>query len=255
MKLKVIFEDAQILVLDKAAGIVVTPADTIQDETISDILISDFKINLDRGGIVHRLDKDTSGVLVVAKTQEALENLQAQFKERVVKKQYIALAHGTLEKEEVVEGSIARNPGDREKFIVVDSSEDSKEAETRFVPDKKLEMTHEKLEEVFEGFNKIQMRKINSSNYQYFTLVNCYPLTGRTHQIRVHLKHIGFPIVSDEKYGGRKTVRLDRRWCSRQFLHAARLEIDHPKTGERMVFTSGLPEDLKNALSKLNEVQ
>lgn len=251
-KLKVLFEDDQILVLDKAAGIVVTPADTIQDETISDILISDFKINLDRGGIVHRLDKDTSGVLIVAKTQEALENLQAQFKERVVKKQYIALAHGTLEKEEVVGGSIARNPGDREKFIVVDSYEDSKEAETRFVPDKKLEMKQEKLEEIFEGFNKIQMRKINSSNYQYFTLINCFPLTGRTHQIRVHLKHIGFPIVSDEKYGGRKTVRLDRRWCPRQFLHAAKLEINHPNSGERMSFESPLPSDLAQALSVLS---
>jgi len=252
MKLKVLFEDEQILVLDKAAGIVVTPADTIQDETISDILISDFKISLDRGGVVHRLDKDTSGVLIVARTQEALENLQAQFKERIVKKQYIALAHGRLEKEEVVGGSIARNPGDREKFIVVESSETSKEAETKFVPDKNLEMKQEKLEKIFEGFNKIQMRKINSSNYQFFTLINCFPLTGRTHQIRVHLKHIGFPIVSDEKYGGRKTVRLDRRWCPRQFLHAASLELNHPRTGERMVFRSPLPDDLTQALNVLS---
>lgn len=255
MNLTVIYEDEHILVIDKAAGIVVTPADTIQDETISDILINEFKINLDRGGVVHRLDKDTSGVLIVAKTQEALENLQTQFKERVVKKQYIALVHGTLEKEEVVGGAITRNPGDREKFIVVESSEDSKDAETKFVPAKSLEMSQKKIEEVFEGFNKIQMRKIYASNYQYFTLMNCFPLTGRTHQIRVHLKHIGFPIVSDEKYGGRKTVRLDRRWCARQFLHAAKLEINHPSTGERLTFESPLPEDLKNALSLLNEAK
>ena len=255
MKLKVIFEDEQILVLDKSAGMVVTPADTVSNETISDILISDFKISLDRGGVVHRLDKDTSGVLIVARTQEALENLQAQFKERIVKKQYIALAHGELEREEVVGGSIARNPGDREKFIVVESSEASKEAETRFVPRKFWVMSDEKMQVIFEGFNKIQFRKLDNSKYGQFTMVDCYPLTGRTHQIRVHLKHIGFPIVSDEKYGGRKTVRLDKRWCPRQFLHAAKLEINHPKTGERMVFESELPEDLKNALSKLNEVQ
>src|SRR5687768_4047293 len=130
-KLKVLFEDDQILVISKNAGIVVTPADTIQDETISDILINDFKINLDRGGVVHRLDKDTSGVLVIAKTQLALENLQAQFKERIVKKQYITLVHGNLKSEQIVRGAIARNPGNREKFIVLED-DDSKEAETRF---------------------------------------------------------------------------------------------------------------------------
>lgn len=251
-KLKVLFEDNQILVLDKDAGIVVTPAETIQSETISDILINDFKINLDRGGIVHRLDKDTSGVLIVAKTQKALENLLSQFKERVVKKQYLALVHGTFGNEQTVKGAIARNPGNREKFIVLED-DDSKEAETRFIPTKHLLMDEKTLETVFEGFNKIQLRKIHSSGYLNFTLVDCFPFTGRTHQIRVHLKHIGFPIVSDEKYGGRKTVRLDRRWCPRQFLHAAKLEINHPETGERSEFESPLPEDLKKALAILHE--
>ena len=104
---------------------------------------------------------------------------------------------------------------------------------------------------MFDDLNKIQTRKLERSNYNQFTLVNCFPFTGRTHQIRVHLKHIGFPIVSDEKYGGRKTVRLDRRWCPRQFLHAAKLELNHPKTGERMEFESPLPEDLKMALNLL----
>lgn len=251
-KLKILFEDDHIIVIDKSAGVVVTPADTIQEETISDILLNDHKINLDRGGVVHRLDKDTSGVLVAAKTQEALENLQAQFKERVVKKQYVTLVHGNLEMERVVKGAIARNPGNREKFIVLDE-EDSKEAETRFVPEKHLVMGEEVVSQIFEEFNKIQMRKIYSSNYLHFTLVNCYPITGRTHQIRVHLKYAGFPIVADEKYGGRKTVRLDRRWCPRQFLHAAKLELNHPKTGERMSFESKLPDDLKKTLEILEK--
>lgn len=253
-KLKILFEDDQILVIDKSAGMVVTPADSIQAETIAEILVHDFKINLDRGGVVHRLDKDTSGVLVVAKTQKSLESLQAQFKDRLVKKQYIALVHGNLDLERVVKGAIVRNPGNREKFIVLED-ENSKEAETKFIPDKLMVMSLSSMEEIFTGFNKIQFKKLRTSNYELFTLVNCFPQTGRTHQIRVHLKHIGFPIVSDEKYGGRKTVRLDRRWCPRQFLHAAKLEFSHPGTGERMEFQSPLPEDLKNALSLFNEVK
>lgn len=251
-KLKVLFEDDQFLVIDKSAGIVVTPADTIQEETVSEILENDFKITLDRGGIVHRLDKDTSGILLAAKTQEALENLQAQFKERIVKKQYVALVHGALSLERVVKGAIARNPANREKFIVFED-DSSKEAETKFVPREPLTLSEEKIEEIFEGFNKIQKRKIFASHYQEFTLVDCFPLTGRTHQIRVHLKYAGFPIVADDKYGGRKTVRLDRRWCPRQFLHAAKIEFNHPKTGERINFESPLPEDLQRALNVLNK--
>lgn len=251
--LKVLFEDGQILVIDKSAGTVVTPADSIQENTISDILTKEYGISLDRGGIVHRLDKDTSGVLIAAKTQEVLENLQAQFKNRVVKKEYLVLVHGEFKEEKTVNGAIARNPGNREKFIVWED-EDSKEAETKFVPVKRLEMTDQEMEKIFQGFSKIQMRKLFTSHYSLFTLVSCRPKTGRTHQIRVHLKHIGFPVVSDEKYGGRKTVRLDRRWCPRQFLHARSLEITHPKTGERMVFESPLPEDLKTALSDLKEI-
>lgn len=247
--LKIIHEDSDILVVDKPAGLVVTPADTIRDDTLSDILTEKFKITLDRGGVVHRLDKDTSGVLVVAKTQESLENLQSQFKERNVKKQYIALVHGDFKEEKTVSGAIARNPANREKFIVWD--EDGKEAETKFVPVKHLELSQERLAEIFPDFSKIQYRKLNSSKYSLFTLLNCFPLTGRTHQIRVHLKHTGFPIVGDEKYGGRKTVRLDHRWCPRQFLHAFKLEFNHPATGERMVFESPLSEDLRKSLEML----
>ncbi|MBI2593210.1 hypothetical protein HYW44_01025 [Candidatus Daviesbacteria bacterium] len=253
-KIKVLFEDDQILVINKSAGIVVTPADTSTGETISEILTKEHKINLDRGGIVHRLDKNTSGVLIAAKTQEALENLQAQFKNRLVKKEYLALVHGEFREEKTVKGAIARNPGNREKFIVWED-EDSKEAQTTFIPVKRLEMPSEQIKKVFAGFSKIQFKKLFTSHYSLFTLVAARPTTGRTHQIRVHLKYIGFPIVSDEKYGGRKTVRLDRRWCPRQFLHAKRLEITHPKTGKRMEFKSELPEDLKYALSILNEVK
>ncbi|OGE30650.1 hypothetical protein A2631_03790 [Candidatus Daviesbacteria bacterium RIFCSPHIGHO2_01_FULL_44_29] len=246
--LTVIFEDDCLMVLDKSAGVVVEPTETQTRDTLADILIRDYQNNLDRGGIVHRLDKDTSGILLVAKTQAALENLQAQFKDRVVKKQYIALVHGLIKDDGVIEGAIGRNPGDREKFIV---TPDGKEATTQYLVVKTYELAEEKLHKIFEEFSKIQFNKLRTTNYALFTLLRCSPLTGRTHQIRVHLKHIGHPIVGDSKYGGRKTTRLDHRWCPRQFLHAASIEFCHPVTGQVMEFVSPLPEDLQQALSYL----
>lgn len=246
----VIFQDNELLVIDKPALLVTTPAETIQTKTLSEMVGQEFGIKLDRSGLVHRLDKDTSGVIIFAKTQASLENLQAQFKDRTTKKEYISLIHGRLEQPLDVVGAIERNPKDREKFIVTATG---KEAETIFKPIKHLVFGNERLEQVFAGFNKIQMRKLARIHYPEFTLISAQPLTGRTHQIRVHLKHQGFSIVSDEKYGGRKVVRLDKRWCQRMFLHAASLEISHPKTGKRQVFESHLPDDLEKALSYLKE--
>jgi 23S rRNA pseudouridine1911/1915/1917 synthase len=248
MDIPIIYQDDQILVIDKPPGLVVTPTETQHDITLSEILQKDFGINLDRGGIVHRLDKDTSGLMVVAKTQLSLEALQAQFKERVTKKGYIALVHGQMLKAQLVNAPIGRNPGDREKFTVL---QDGKEAETEFEPVEQLTMNNEQLENIFPGFNKIQMRKLLTTHYPLFTLLKCYPKTGRTHQIRVHLKYINFPLVSDEKYGGRKVVRLDKRWCPRQFLHAYKLEFNHPATGKRVSFEAELPADLKDSLAFL----
>lgn len=242
---KVIFEDDQILVFDKPPGLVVDNSETQQDSTLQTYLAQNYPSNLDRMGIVHRLDKDTSGVIIVAKTQQALENLQAQFKERKTKKEYLALVHGEVKGKGVIEGSIGRNPGNREKFVVLD---DGKEAVTEYEPIQSLVMSADFLEKTYSDFSKIQNRKLNALHYSQFTLLSCKPLTGRTHQIRVHLKHIGFPIVSDEKYVGRKICRLDRRWCVRIFLHAARLGFYHPKTGEWMEIESPLPKDLKEVL-------
>lgn len=242
---KVIFEDDQILVFDKPPGLVVDNSETQQDSTLQSYLAQNYPSNLDRMGIVHRLDKDTSGVIIVAKTQQALENLQAQFKERKTKKEYLALVHGEVKGKGVIEGGIGRNPGNREKFVVLD---DGKEAVTEYSPIKRLAISEKRLVEIFPDFSKIQYRKLNALRYSLFTLVACRPLTGRTHQIRVHLKHIGFPIVSDEKYVGRKICRLDRRWCVRIFLHAAKLGFYHPKTGEWMEIESPLPKDLKEVL-------
>ncbi len=231
----------------------VTNSESQTEPTLEDYLKNDLKINVERGGIVHRLDKDTSGLLVVAKTAESLLNLQSQFKNRTVSKEYLALVHGRVEKAGKVAGAILRNPGNREKFIVASQDEvwEAKEATTEYEPIQFMVMSSEFMERIFTGFNKIQMRKLRTMNYEQFTLLKCHPLTGRTHQIRVHLKYLGFPIVGDEKYGGRKIVRLDHRWCKRQFLHAAHLEFNHPDTGMRMKFDSKLPEDLEGALKLL----
>ncbi len=247
---KVIFQDNDLLVIDKSAGLVVDKSNTQTTDTLEDILTQEYCIKLERGGIVHRLDKDTSGIILVAKTQKALENLQAQFKERKTKKEYLALVHGFILEGGIIEGSIGRNPVKREKFTVLDK--DGKEAVTEYVPIKSLQFTEDRLQEIFAGFNKIQLRKLERMKYNQFTLLRVFPKTGRTHQIRVHLKYIGHPIVSDEVYGGKKIVRLDHRWVSRQFLHAKRLGFYHPKTGKWMEVESELSEDLKESLNKLH---
>ncbi|MDO8638022.1 MAG: RluA family pseudouridine synthase [Candidatus Daviesbacteria bacterium] len=263
--LKIIFQDEYLLVLDKPPGLVVTSSETQAEKTLEDILKTDFGIKVERGGIVHRLDKDTSGLLVVGKSEEMVGKLQAQFKERTVKKQYLTLVHGWVEKPGKIDAPILRNPRNREKFIALASQTSSfkaREAVTEYEPLEKLEIRpfdfaqckNSKFETIFAGFNKIQLRKLGRMDYGQCTLLKCFPHTGRTHQIRVHLKYIGNPVVADEKYGGRRTVRLDRRWCPRQFLHAASLEFSHPVTGERMKLTSKLPEDLENALKSLEKI-
>ena len=249
VNIPVIYSDSEILVLDKPSGLIVDPADSVKVETLADISSREFGIKLSRGGIVHRLDKDTSGIILLAKTEKSLENLQAQFKERKTKKEYWALVHGNVAAAGRVEGDIGRNPGNREKFTVL---EEGKEALTEYEPIKKLTMENGQLVNIFEDFNKIQMRKLERMKYNQFTLLKCFPKTGRTHQIRVHLKHIGFPIVSDEKYVGRKMYRLDKRWCTRLFLHAKRLGFYHPESNELMELEAPLPEDLKEALYNLS---
>ena len=248
MDIAIVYEDDYLMVLNKPAGLVVESGLSVKEKTLTDYLQQDFGITIARGGLVHRLDKDTSGTILVAKTELALESLQGQFKNREVKKEYIALVHGTIDELGVVKGNIGRNPGNREKFTVL---EEGKEAVTEYVPLKQWTMDNAQLTNIFEGFNKIQMRKLSTIHYNLFTLLKCLPKTGRTHQIRVHLKHINSPIVSDEKYVGRKMYRLDKKWCPRLFLHAEKLAFHHPKSGEWMEFKTQLPEDLEKALLSL----
>lgn len=242
---QIIFQDEFLLVLDKPAGMVVNRAETTRaEETVQDwiekklkvkreklkvpIQNSKFKDFYGRAGIVHRLDKDTSGLLLVAKTPEAFENLQRQFKERKVKKKYLALVHGKLKpKEGVIKASISRSPFDRKKFGVFLGG---REAKTKY--------------------KRIAIYDLRFKN-EKLSLVELCPETGRTHQLRVHLKYLGHPIVGDEKYAGRKTARSDRQWCPRQFLHASFLALIHPVTNQKLKFFSKLPSDLELAIIKL----
>ncbi|MBU3957392.1 RluA family pseudouridine synthase [Patescibacteria group bacterium] len=229
MEPKVISEDRSILVLDKPAGVVVNRAKTTKEKTIQDWVENYLKIKGrgigERAGIVHRLDKETSGLLLVAKTPKAFENLQKQFKERKVEKQYLALVHGKVEpKQGAIEAPITRSPFDRKKFGVFLGGRPAK--------------------------TNYKVKKNYTLNAERLTLLELAPTTGRTHQIRVHLKYLGHSVVADEKYAGRKTARKDRQWCPRQFLHASHLAFTHPQTKKRVKFTSPLPLDLKNALAK-----
>ncbi len=250
--IKVIYQDDYILVLNKPSNLVVDPSDTYKEETLSDILQRDFHIQLFRGGIVHRLDKDTSGIILVAKTQEALDNLQSQFKLRAISKEYITLVHGSILEKGIVEGNIIRNSKNRERFIVTDEDE-GKKAVTEYQPIGNFQFSIFNFQSIFNDYNKIQMRKLEKMKYNQFTLLRCFPKTGRTHQIRVHLKYINHSIVTDEKYVGRKTFRLDKRWCPRLFLHAAKIGFNHPVSGERMELESALPEDLSKVLTSFEQ--
>jgi 23S rRNA pseudouridine1911/1915/1917 synthase len=235
----VIYEDEDIMVLNKPSGVIVNKADTTKNEfTVQDWLEERFKDKFvseeehdfyQRAGIVHRIDKETSGILLVAKNKESFENLQAQFKDRKVKKAYVALAHGRIEP---IEGEISvpvgRLPWNRTRFGVLAGG---KEAVTTYK---------------ISAYYKSPVK-----DKEELTLLELYPKTGRTHQIRVHLKYINHPIFGDELYAGRKTARDDRKILPRFFLHAKKISFFHPKTGERVGFESQLPQELQTVLDRL----
>lgn len=252
----ILYEDASLLVLNKPAGITVNRADTTKgEETVQDWVEGYLKVSkglevskvpkgnpfdtsdtfpvfdtfFQRAGIVHRLDKETSGILLVAKTPEAFVDLQRQFKERLVKKTYLAYAHGKIMPEVgEINVPVGRLPWNRKRFGVVPGGRDSL---TRYKVLSYIEQVYGKKKEMF-------------------SLVELYPETGRTHQIRVHLKHIGYPIFGDALYAGRKTARDDRKFLQRVFLHAAKISFFHPETQKPVVFESSLPEALYKILTK-----
>jgi 23S rRNA pseudouridine1911/1915/1917 synthase len=234
MEPTIIYQDKSLFVINKPAGWIVNEATTTKDQPVLQTWLQQFdyplaKDALLRQGIVHRLDKETSGVLIVAKTKESFTKLQAEFKNREVKKTYVALVHGKLTPEEgQVNVPVGRLPWRRDRFGVVAGGRSS--------------LTFYKVLEFFPG---------NNGGH---TLVEFKPRTGRTHQIRIHCKHIGHSIVSDEFYAGRKTARNDRMWCPRLFLHAKDISFIHPATKKSVSFSSALPEDLIKSLNQVRRV-
>ena len=224
MALDVVFEDAHLLVINKSAGLVVHPAPGNWSGTLlNGLLARDPQAGLlPRAGIVHRLDKDTSGLMVVARSRQAMDALVGMIAERSVSREYLALAHGAWQGQasRQVEAPMGRDPRNRLRMAVVDLEKNAgKTAST--------------------GIVLLQSEGA-------FCLVKCKLQTGRTHQIRVHMASIGHPLVADEVYGGRPAAGLQR-----QALHACRLAFAHPATGEALEFKSPLPADLAAAGAKL----
>ncbi len=251
--MRIVFEDLDLLVLDKPPGLVVNKSVTTQEKTLQDVLSEYFALskgNLgigERAGIVHRLDRETSGLMVVAKNEEAFTNLQAQFKSREIQKEYIALVHGVVkDKQGIIEAPIGR-VGGFGKFGIVPGG---RESVTVFELRQNYQIRDDIFEKITTDFNKNRTRYLMAHSKKY-SLVNLYPKTGRTHQIRVHLKSLNHPIVSDLIYGPKKLVDCDLKWCQRLFLHARAISFNHPKTRERAFFESALPEDLGQALECL----
>ena len=223
-KIKVIFEDEEVMVIDKPAGLVVTNEGKEVKESLENWLkkryqISDIRCQLERGGIVHRLDKGTSGLLLVAKTKRAWEDLKRQFKDREVKKKYLAMICGDVPFEGEINVPIARSKFGFAKFGVV--------------PEGKKSLT------IFRLISK----------YQYegkkYSLLEIDLKTGRTHQIRVHFSYLKWPLLGDKLYGGEI---LDG--FSRPFLHAAEIVFRHPVSGKMMLLKSELAEDLQEIVRK-----
>lgn len=231
LPLDIVYEDADILVVNKAAGMVVHPGAGNYSGTLVNALLAhcDDLQGIGgelRPGIVHRLDKDTSGVLVVAKHDRAIRALQRQFKEREVRKIYTALVIGDIEQAEgVIEAPIGRHRVHRQRMAVVANG---KSARTRW---------------------KVRVRYRDDHNRVY-TLLDVRLLTGRTHQIRVHFAWLGYPLVGDVVYGPVNSPLS----APRQFLHARALTLLHPTTEEKMTFSAPLPEDLAMLLASLTPV-
>ena len=238
----IVYEDDDLLVVNKAPGMVVHPGHGNYSGTLINALIFHFKnlpINsTNRPGLVHRIDKDTSGLLVVAKTELAMANLSAQFKAKTSEREYVALVWGNMDLDEgTIEGNIGRHPKNRLQNTVY------------------LENNAERGKPAVTHYKVIQ-------RLGYVTLVSCRLETGRTHQIRVHMKHIGHTLFNDERYGGERILKgttftkykqfVDNcfKYLPRQALHAKTLGFINPSSKEKMSFTTEIPKDMQKCIEK-----
>ncbi|MFH0749634.1 MAG: RluA family pseudouridine synthase [Candidatus Gottesmanbacteria bacterium] len=239
MDISIIFKDASFLAINKPVGVVVNRAESVKGETIQDWMEQTYPIFshtepetqeycdfVDRSGVVHRIDKETSGILLIAKTLPAFIELQRQFKERIIKKTYLAIVHGELvPKEGEVRAPVGRLPWNRERFGIVPGGKDSI---TKY---------------------KVINSQLTIHSKEKISFVELYPETGRTHQIRVHMKYINHPLLGDYLYAGRKTSRDDREWAPRVMLHAWKIILFHPTTGEELAIEAPIPDDMNRIIS------
>ncbi|MCD6459210.1 RluA family pseudouridine synthase [bacterium] len=222
--LSILYEDDDIIVINKSAGMVVHPAPGNYENTLVNALLFHCKDSLSsingvlRPGIVHRLDKDTSGVIIAAKNDPSHKNLALQFTNRLVRKEYLAIVHGTIRAaiKRLIKLPIGRHPYHRKKMCVRQDS--GKQAVSEF--------------QIFREYDDYTLLKVNIK-------------TGRTHQIRVHLSYIGHPVLGDNEYGNKKKLKNSSLHVGRQMLHAYQLTLKHPVTNEVMLFTAPLPDDMK----------
>lgn len=222
--LDIVYEDNDVIVVNKPQGMVVHPAPGHEKHTLVNALLYHSPLSTINGtfrpGIVHRIDKDTSGLLMVAKNDVAHQSLAKQLKEKTNKREYIALVYGNIKEDKgTIDAPIGRNPQDRKKQAVVKNG--------------RRAVTH------FEVLKR----------YQNFTLVKCILETGRTHQIRVHMKYIGHPLVGDPLYGPKKVIGN-----TGQYLHAAVLGFKHPTSGKELLFSADLPQNFQKMLRKLDNL-
>ena len=243
--LNIVYEDKDVMVINKPAGLTVHPGVGQPDGTLVNALMHYFKKSelpvkegndYDRPGLVHRIDKNTTGLMVIAKTAEAMTHLSKQFADHTVERKYVALAWGNFDDPEgTITGNLGRHPTNRTKQTVYEEGEGGKHAVTHY--------------------------KVLLDMY-YVSLIECQLETGRTHQIRVHLQHTGHPLFNDAKYGGDKVIKgtvFDKyrqfvencfKMIPRHVLHAKTIGFVHPTTGKQMRFESELPEDFQAVLDK-----
>jgi 23S rRNA pseudouridine1911/1915/1917 synthase len=248
LPLEILFEDDDCLVVNKAPGMTVHPAGGRSNGTLVNALLHHCP-SLEgiggerRPGIVHRLDKDTSGAMIVAKNSFAMQRLAAQFKERSVNKEYLALVWGKMKSNAgVIDRPIGRHRSDRKRMSSVRFSSRSRDAVTEW-----------RVERVFPLVGDGQQTR-------WVSLLRLKPRTGRTHQIRVHLADLGHPLVGDRVYGHKRNTASHKGSSPayvtdfpRQVLHAEKLSINHPRTGERMEICAPPPDDIRGLLRQLNE--
>lgn len=242
LPIDIVYEDEELIVINKAPGMVVHPGHGNYEGTLVNALkyhfdnLPSMSSDLERPGLVHRIDKDTSGLLVIAKNEQSMAFLAKQFAEKTTERRYYALVWGDVKEDEgTIEGNIGRHPKNRLWMHVFPEGEEGKHAVTHY--------------KVIERF-------------RYVTLVECRLETGRTHQIRVHMKYIGHTLFNDERYEGNKILKGTTfskykqfvencfALCPRQALHAQSLGFAHPTTGERMYFETPIPDDMQQVIDK-----